>query len=180
MMLQDGQKAKHTFAYKGGLHGFKSIIAQEGVVGLYRGYFASLLTSAPNNAVWWGTYQPVKREFIKLYKQWKGGAPGPALEQPTVVDSYPPIIHGAAGMVAAFFAASVSTPLDAVKTKLQTHNVARGKVPSLLELTKRTYAEGGLGAFYRGFAPRLLSMVPSSILLITAYEWCKERSVKSN
>ena len=84
-----------------------------------------------------------------------------------------------AGVVAALAACCVSTPLDALKTKLQTHNaVLDGPVPGLWQLARRTYAnEGGLVAFYRGFPPRLIAMAPSSFLLITAYEWCKATSV---
>lgn len=167
MMLQDGRSAKQ-FHYKGGLDGFRQVFAKEGVSGLYRGFLPALCTHVPNSAVWWATYQPVKNKLVEAYLESSGSTAVPSL------------LTGFSGMVAALNAAIVTTPLDCVKTKLQTHKAEAGEaVPNAMYFAKQTYQEGGARAFYRGFIPRLVSMVPSSFLLITAYEWCKKNSVDS-
>ena len=81
---------------------------------------------------------------------------------------YDPLTHCVAGSLGGAFAAAVTTPLDVIKTLLQTRGSAKEaeirSVKGIVDaaaIIKRTH---GLGGFFRGVRPRILTMMPSSAL----------------
>lgn len=67
-MMMEGQ-GKSSGALRGSFSIGREILAESGARGLFKGYFASVLTYAPSSAIWWSTY--------------RARAPGPAAPPPT-------------------------------------------------------------------------------------------------
>ena len=80
-------------------------------------------------------------------------------------------MQGAGGV-----AAAGTTPMDVVKTRLQTQGVVKGQTPvytSAFSAVSRVYAEEGVAAFGRGMLPRLALHIPASAISWTTYELVK-------
>jgi solute carrier family 25 carnitine/acylcarnitine transporter 20/29 len=63
---------------------------------------------------------------------------------------------------------SFALPLDAVKTRVQA-NIGKDSI-SMAGAAKALYAEGGIGAFYRGIGPALLRAFPANAACFAAKE----------
>ncbi len=91
--------------------------------------------------------------------------------------SYDPITHCVAGGLAGAFAAGVTTPLDVIKTLLQTRGLSenaeiRGANGLLgaARIIKRRY---GWTGFMRGWRPRIVTTMPSTAICWSSYEMAK-------
>ena len=82
----------------------KDILRTEGVRGLHRGYTVSFLTYAPNSALWWSSYSFLFRKSM----EWGLGEALPT-----------PAVQGCCGVVGGTMAASLTNPLDVVRTRYQ-------------------------------------------------------------
>ena len=81
-----------------------------------------------------------------------------------------------AGGLAGGSAAAVTTPLDVVKTRLQTegvHSRRRYGTTAVLPVLRRIAAEEGAGALWRGAGPRVLFHAPSAAVCWGTYETMK-------
>jgi len=83
------------------------IIRREGPSGLYKGYLASLLTYAPSSAIWWSSYG--------LYT----GILGSFVPTGTLHI----LVLAPSGVLAGVTAATLTNPLDIVRTRLQVSQV---------------------------------------------------------
>jgi solute carrier family 25 protein 44 len=104
-----------------GFHMARLIVQQEGVRGLYRGFWPSLATFVPNSALWWGAYGFWQR---LLWEQLPAGV----AQQSSSSGGSSSIGHSTGTVVAVQTTASVlsgcttsvlTNPLDLVKTRLQ-------------------------------------------------------------
>ena len=82
--------------------------------------------------------------------------------------NYDPLTHCVAGGLAGGFAAGLTTPLDTIKTLLQTRGTANdANVRSAKGLVvaagiiKQKY---GYGGFFRGWRPRIITAMPSTAI----------------
>jgi solute carrier family 25 iron transporter 28/37 len=102
--------------------------------------------------------------------------------------------HLVAGATAGCVASFVTLPIDTVKTRIQTEALTLKKslvveltqahkpiddipqVPrsGMLKISKIIYQQEGLKGFYRGLAPRLISIIPSASITFAAYEGYKK------
>ena len=57
-------------------HAVRSIVAKEGVGGLYRGFGASIVTLVPGSALWWGFYGTYQRLIWSVVPASLGGGGG--------------------------------------------------------------------------------------------------------
>ena len=111
----------------------RSIIRAEGVLGLYRGFGASVATFVPSSAVWWSAYGFWQRLiWQRLDGSSRSGEATAMTTSPiptsSLPSSSPPLYHSsgeilavqtASALAAGCCSAVLTTPLDVVKTRLQ-------------------------------------------------------------
>lgn len=98
---------------------------------------------------------------------------------------YDPLVHCIAGGMAGASAAAITTPLDVVKTVLQTKGIlatpeASLKLNSFMDGVKYIYNNNGLAGFSRGMRPRIIANMPSTAICWTSYEMAKFYLYKMN
>lgn len=163
--------------YRGLTHALSTMIANEGFVSLYRSFPVTLVTNIPYGMVMVGT-----NEFLK--KKWSKE------EEPLTLG-----VTMAASSIAGFTAAATTTPLDRIKTYLQTQHLTpacsvSAIPPDHCPLTKtssaspivndvrqaamRIYQTEGMIGFARGLTPRILSHTPAVAISWTTYETAKQ------
>jgi solute carrier family 25 (mitochondrial iron transporter), member 28/37 len=87
------------------------------------------------------------------------------------------LVQLVAGGLAGGSAAAVTTPLDVVKTRLQTEGVGAprryGGTTRVLPVLRRIAQEEGGAALWRGWKPRVMFHVPAAAVCWGTYETCK-------
>lgn len=90
---------------------------------------------------------------------------------------YDPVTHCMAGAVAGGFAAGLTTPMDVIKTMLQTRGTSLDPqvrvVSGFSEGCKLLYHREGFRGFFKGVRPRVITTMPSTAICWSAYEFCK-------
>jgi len=95
--------AKHV-KLKGTVAITRDIFQQEGLIGFYRGYWISLMTYAPNSALWWFFYSA----FFNIAVDHK------------LQNSLPlPLLYVFSGISAGVSSAVLTNPLDVLRTRYQ-------------------------------------------------------------
>lgn len=88
-----------------------------------------------------------------------------------------PLKHCIAGGLAGGVAAALTTPLDCIKTLLQTKGESSDlrirNTNTLYGASKIIYQMDGISGFWKGTKPRIISNVPSTAICWTAYEMAK-------
>lgn len=91
--------------------------------------------------------------------------------------TYDPMTHCVAGGLAGAFGAGVTTPLDVIKTVLQTRGMSQDadirRVSGLLGAAKIIKKEFGWSGFMRGWKPRIITTMPSTAICWSSYEMAK-------
>jgi asparaginyl-tRNA synthetase len=81
---------------------------------------------------------------------------------------YDPYVHCAAGGLAGGFAAGLTTPLDVIKTLLQTRGTAEDvelrNVKGLTQAAAIIKQRDGYKGFFRGLKPRIITTMPSTAI----------------
>ena len=134
-------------------------------MGFFRGNGLNVLKVAPESAIRFYTYEMMKG-FIANAEAGEGkadiGTVGRLL----------------AGGLAGAVAQTAVYPMDLVQTRLQTYAGERGRVPNLATLSRDIWVREGPRAFYRGFIPSLLGIIPYAGIDFAAYETFKDMSNK--
>jgi solute carrier family 25 iron transporter 28/37 len=168
--------------YRGLSHALSTMIANEGFVSLFRSFPVTLATNIPYGMVMVGI-----NEFCK--KQWT--ADGEPLTLGVTL---------ASSSLAGLTASALTTPLDRIKTYLQTQqltpacslttsaippdhcpltkgkgNAAKGPiVADWRQAALRIYRTEGAHGFFRGMTPRILAHTPAVAISWTTYETAKQ------
>jgi len=83
-------------------------------------------------------------------------------------------VQAASGVLTGMTAATLTNPLDGVKTRLQTCQVAEGAVrPTWLGVARALVQQEGLAGLCRGLAPRMASTAVWGTAMVTTYEFLK-------
>ena len=130
-----------------------AVIETEGVRGLYRGVAAVGIGAGPAHAVYFATYEHMKRAL--------GGAQK---------GEHNPFAHALAGACATVIGDAVQTPVDTVKQRLQ---MAHSPYAGVWDCVRGTVREQGFGALYRSYPTTLAMNVPFTAIHFTAYESAK-------
>jgi solute carrier family 25 (mitochondrial carnitine/acylcarnitine transporter), member 20/29 len=156
--LEPGEKPK----YAGSFDCAKQLYREGGIRSVYRGTLMTLARDGPGSAVYFATYEYVKRKLTP--KDPKTGLPG-ALSLPAVMTA------GAAAGVAMWIPVF---PVDTVKSRIQS---MPGK-PTLSGVMGTLYRQGGLKAFFPGMAPAMARAVPANAATFLGVELAQQAMSK--
>ena len=104
----------------------RSILREEGIIGFYRGFGASMATFVPSSAVWWGSYGL----FQKLtWAAWDSLTLTSSQHPEHPIGTLPSVVEASAmdvvavqlfsSVLAGFTSAGLTAPLDLIKTRIQ-------------------------------------------------------------
>ncbi|KEF62001.1 uncharacterized protein A1O9_03573 [Exophiala aquamarina CBS 119918] len=139
--------AKGRALFKGGLHAFRTIIHEQGLVGLYQGLLPTVLKQSATSAVRMGSYN-VLREYAHRYN-----LPNNSL---TTFST---------GAIAGIITVYATQPLDTIKTRSQ-GTTRVGTVTAIRDV----FCTLGLRGFWRGSTMRLGRLFFSGGIVFTVYE----------
>ncbi|KAG6536191.1 protein MITOFERRINLIKE 1, chloroplastic-like [Zingiber officinale] len=129
------------------------ILEKDGILGLYAGYSATLLRNLPAGILSYSSF-----EYMKGFVRSRTGK-----------EFLEPAQSVVCGALAGAISASLTTPLDVVKTRLMTqaHGAARKNVAEIL---KQIVVEEGWGGLARGIGPRVFHSACFAALGYFAFE----------
>jgi len=136
-----------------------TILKEQGVAGLYKGYATTIMREIPFAIIQFPLYEGLK----KVWKSYRGRQ----------LDSWQAALCGSC---AGAFAACVTTPLDVAKTRLMLGNDAQG-IPykGTLNTLQRVHAEGGVPLLFSGVQPRTFWIFCGGYVFFGAYEFTKRQ-----
>ncbi|KAG9192359.1 hypothetical protein G6011_11093 [Alternaria panax] len=148
----------HGSVYKSVPQCAREVLRTEGVGAFYVSYPTTLCMTVPFTALQFMAYESMSKVM-----------------NPT--GRYDPYTHCFAGGIAGGFAAGLTTPLDVIKTLLQTRGNARDaelkNVSGLFQAAKIIYQREGYRGYFRGLKPRIITTMPSTAICWSAYEMAK-------
>ncbi|KAF4626855.1 hypothetical protein G7Y89_g11300 [Cudoniella acicularis] len=131
------------------------IVRNLGLVGLYKGASACLLRDVPFSAIYFPTYNHLKRDYFGESQTKSLGI----LQLLT------------AGAIAGMPAAYLTTPCDVIKTRLQVEaRKGESSYTSLRHCASTIYKEEGFKAFFKGGPARILRSSPQFGFTLAMYE----------
>ena len=148
------------------------IIRSDGYKGFYRGFGLSLFSSLPVGSIWWGTYTGCQHllQNTNIFRFYKDHNDMTAL-------GVRGCIQLISGLSAAAVAATLTQPLDVIKTRLQVgvkNSMANvPHQPTYFVVAKELYNSSGSMGFFRGTGPRIMSMGLWGTVLSSAYEYLR-------
>ncbi|KAI2893518.1 hypothetical protein CBS13152_4507 [Aspergillus niger] len=141
------------------LDGLRKIARNEGVLTLWRGLSPTLMMSIPGNIIYFAGYDWLRTDDRSLIKRW-------------FPDAYAPFV---AGSVARTTAASLISPIEMFRTRLQaTPGTGAGHFKATLEGLYHMAQTQGYSSLWRGLTLTMWRDVPFSGL----YWWCYEEVKK--
>jgi solute carrier family 25 citrate transporter 1 len=143
--LIDDARVEHR--YKSTLHAIRTIIRDDGLMGMYRGFAGTTLKQASATSFRMGSYNIIKDfEVTRGVKQNTG-------------------INFLNGAIAGIITTLLSQPFDTVKTRSQS-----AKATTTMQAVRSIWSDGGVRAFWRGTVMRLSRTVFSGGVLFTTAE----------
>lgn len=149
---------------------FRQILRQEGLPGFYRGYWASVALYVPSSALWWGAYGVYQPLVWDLRRRLGGRGAGDKPGEGQVV-----AVQAASGLLAGMTSGALTTPLDVVKTRLQTSPLRAdgGRPPGIGQVVRELYGREGPLGFLRGLGPRMANVSLWGTCMVVVYEGLK-------
>lgn len=149
--MQNNTHLKNELSTKSILETSAHIYKTEGMKSFFISYPTTLILSIPFAALNFGIY-----EFSS--------------DRLNPEQHYNPMVHCISGGISGAVAAAITTPLDCIKTVLQTKSIP---CTGLITAASGLYREGGINSFFRGLKPRVIFNVPATAISWTAYEMAK-------
>ncbi|KAK9470936.1 mitochondrial RNA-splicing protein MRS3 [Dipodascopsis tothii] len=135
-----------------------SIYKTEGFSAFYLSYPTTLAMNIPLTALNFTTYEAAS-----------------TMLNPT--KRYDPLMHCVSGGIAGAVSAGLTTPLDVIKTVLQTRGASPDaeirSIKTLADAARIIYRRDGAKGFLRGLKPRIVANMPSTAICWTSYEMAK-------
>ncbi|KAF2459566.1 mitochondrial carrier domain-containing protein [Lineolata rhizophorae] len=155
----------HGSSYRSIFHCMSSVFRREGFTAFYVSYPTTLCMTVPFTALQFMAYESLSKTFNPSGR-------------------YDPYTHCAAGGLAGGFAAGLTTPLDVVKTLLQTRGTATDaeirNARGLWNAAGIIKRRDGYKGFFRGLKPRIITTMPSTAICWSAYEMAKAFFIARN
>jgi len=172
--------------YGGVAHAFREVTRTEGAIALYRSFPITLVANVPYGMVMVSTHEACKQFLFSVEHNNNNDRQGRPQWQIVLSSS----------SVAGLVASAVTTPLDRIKTALQTQQLApvcrRGlsqeicrasiapKHVNWQQAAATIWREEGAAGFVRGMTPRILSHTPAVAISWTTYETAKQYLLSSH
>lgn len=138
--------------YRSVLDTARTVYSREGLTAFYVSYPTTLFMTVPFTAIQIAAYDSISRAIRPIK------AP-PGNHTPT---------HFTAGALAGALAAGLTTPLDCIKTVLQTRGTStEAEIRSVKGIAKAASiikSRYGYRGFFRGFRPRVITAMPSTAI----------------
>jgi solute carrier family 25 (mitochondrial oxoglutarate transporter), member 11 len=141
--------------YKNVFDGVIRIFREEGVMTLYRGSSPTCARAMVITASQFAVYDKVKAHI--LHSQ--------LLPEGTLA-------HFSSALTAGFVASCTSNPFDVIKTRV--YNAKPGTYKNPIDCLRKTVAEGGPMALYKGFVPTFVRQAPYVIVMFITNEQLKK------
>jgi solute carrier family 25, member 44 len=144
----------------------RRLVKTEGLRGLLRGYWPYVATFGPDSAVWWMSYEYLKKRLSSLKSP----------EEDKASTDWGVILASSA--VAGLLSTFVISPFDVARTRLQLLEVSNIQEKSKLRqgffsILKEIYRNEGLHGLYKGIKPRMYISIPVSTISLVGYEYLK-------
>jgi len=142
-----------------GLDCFVKTARAEGMIAFFRSLPTTLVMNIPYAGFHFAAYESFSRIL--------GGNDG---------EIHTPLANLGAGAAAGGLAAALTTPLDVVKTRLQTQATGGPELvryTGLFQTFRTVLAEEGIRGFFVGAGPRIVFFAPGAAIAWTTYETLK-------
>lgn len=171
--IQQGRAAEGVPQYRGMFHATRCIVAEEGVLALWRGWLPSVIGVVPYVGLNFAVYETLKDVLIKTY--------GCRDERDLSIAT-----RLGCGAVAGTTGQTVAYPFDVCRRRLQVSGWAGAQTlhaeqggravaySGMIDCFRRTVAEEGVQALFKGLGPNYLKVVPSIAIAFATYEEVKE------
>lgn len=150
----------HGSTYTGVTNCARQVFKNEGFRAFYVSYPTTLTMTVPFTALQFMAYESITKVM-----------------QRRRASGYDPLTHCTAGGIAGGFAAAATTPLDVIKTLLQTRgNSSDAEIRharGLWDAGKIILRREGAAGFFKGMKARVLAAAPSTAICWSAYEVAK-------
>ncbi|KAG2392347.1 hypothetical protein C9374_012599 [Naegleria lovaniensis] len=157
-------QTSHRFVYKNVFDAFWTIARQEGVRGLFRGWVPTMFGSLPAGAIYFGTYESMKRfsmqhsEYLREHKHFA---------------------YMLSGSIAEFMGSLVFVPSELIKCRFQTNTLPQSQ---LEQATWKTFYQvakvEGVTGLFRGYSATMVRDIPYSMTQFLLYELLKKAVLK--
>ncbi|GLC46405.1 hypothetical protein PLESTM_001867900 [Pleodorina starrii] len=144
--------------YRGVMDAARQMLRHEGVGAFFKSYRTTLVMNVPFTAMHFSVYETAKRLLCH------------ELDDETLR------VQLVAGGLAGGCAAAVTTPLDVVKTRLQTCGItdpAKYEHTAVFPTLRQIVREEGMQALWQGIKPRVLFHIPAAAVCWGTYESMK-------
>jgi solute carrier family 25 folate transporter 32 len=147
--------AKHApGAYTSIAQGASSLYRAEGIRGFYRGLLPSLF-GVSHGAIQFMAYEQLKNRWGAHRKGGKEGLTNLDYLQLSAVSK--------------MFAGSMTYPYQVVRARLQTYDASK-KYKGAWDVVRQVFRNEGVVGFYKGLAPNLVRVLPSTCVTFLVYE----------
>ncbi|KAM3874468.1 calcium-binding mitochondrial carrier protein SCaMC-2-B isoform 2-T2 [Diretmus argenteus] len=133
--------------------GFSNMIREGGIRSLWRGNGINVIKIAPESAIKFMAYEQIKR-LIGINQETLG------IGERLV-----------AGSLAGVIAQSSIYPMEVLKTRLALRKT--GQYSGIADCAKHIFHKEGLAAFYKGYVPNMLGIIPYAGIDLAVYETLK-------
>lgn len=149
-----GQGTTSTRIYKNSREAYRTIAAEEGIRGLWKGIMPNIARNIAVGVTEMVTYDVTKHKIVT------SGILG---------DGIP--CHFLSAFNAGFIAVVISSPVDVTKTRYM--NSPPGKYSGVLQCAREIYTLSGWSGFYKGCVPYFVRICSWSIVMFMTYEQLK-------
>ena len=139
--------------------GITDTLKNEGIGGLFSGYYATLVRDVPYTMLELGLYENIKT-FIRKFRKTE-----------TLTQTEELTAAAITGGITGF----LTTPLDLIKTRLMIQSSTGGQYTGIVDALNSIYQSGGIEALFTGSAARVAWLLPFTTIYLGVYEVTKRK-----
>lgn len=150
-LIDDKLQPKEQQKYRGLIHGIKTIYAEQGFGGVYRGPLPTVMKQGSNQAIRFVVYEKIKHQIDQLF-------PSAPFSLKTAL----------AGAMAGATSVIANNPIDVVKSKMQ--GIHGKDYSGVLDCLGKILKTEGVRGFYAGTVPRMARVTADVAITFTLFE----------